>query len=277
VFEYQESEFPNSSVSSESISQVWSVKFKELFPDYTFLITSEQYGDYVAKFMNIKHILFDMNRIEFPVSATFIKNDLFAYWHFLPDGVKPDWATKVAVLGTESTGKTTLTKKLAQHYHCSFVPEAGRELIPDSKSFTYQDLCDVATEHARNIKAATLGESPLIIIDTDVYITESYSWFAFKKALTVNEDIYKTNQSNLYLYLNNDVDFLQDGTRLDEFQRNLLDISHRRILAAHHIKFVEITGNWEQRFKQAVKEIDKLQNVQPSAVQFPTSEYRNNI
>ena len=46
--------------------------------------------------------------------------------------------------------------------------------------------------------------------------------------------------------------YVQDGTRLCESDRNLLDLSHRQILTQHNIEIVEITGDWEQRFEQAV-------------------------
>jgi HTH-type transcriptional repressor of NAD biosynthesis genes len=51
---------------------------------------------------------------------------------------------------------------------------------------------------------------------------------------------------------------VQDGTRLNETYRNLLDASHRKILKQHQIAFVEITGSWEERFEKAVEQIDLL-------------------
>jgi HTH-type transcriptional repressor of NAD biosynthesis genes len=255
VFKYKESEYPNTSVSSQDVSRVWAIKFKELFPEHSLLITSEPYGTFVAEYMNIKHLSFDMERTAYPVSSSLISGNLSANWHFLPDSVKPSYALKVVILGTESTGKTILTKKLAQYYNCSYVHEAGRELIPNSKSFEYNDLYIVANEHAKNIRKAIL-KNHLTIIDTDIHITKSYANFVFNKDLPVNDEICDANKSQLYLYLNNDVAFIQDGTRLDEQERNLLDISHRRTLANHRIPFVEITGNWQQRFEQAVTVID---------------------
>src|SRR6476620_7512839 len=55
---YLESELPNTSESSLQVSRAWSEKFKELFPDYNLVVTSEEYGNYVASFMGIQHIAF---------------------------------------------------------------------------------------------------------------------------------------------------------------------------------------------------------------------------
>ena len=88
----------------------------------------------------------------------------------------------------------------------------------------------MAAEHARRINQAVLGAHPLLIIDTDIHITMSYARFVFGRELEVEKAVYDSNRAELHLYLNNDVDFEQDGTRLSEVDRNLLDLSHREIL-----------------------------------------------
>ena len=227
AFNYLEDEFPNTSVSSKEVSEIWADIFKKQFPDYSLLITSEEYGYYVAGFMNIKHISFDIPKNLFPVSATAFRNDVFANWKFLPDSVKPEFAIKVVILGTESTGKTTLTEKLSMHFNCSLVMEAAREIIANSNNFSFDDLQFVAAEHAKRIDKTILADNPLVIIDTDIHTTKSYSRFTFEKELEISADIYNSNRANIYLYLNNDVIYLQDGTRLSVAERNLLDLSHK--------------------------------------------------
>lgn len=258
LFNYLESELPNTSESSESVSKIWAGIFKQEFPDYSLLITSEDYGEFVASFMDIQHIAFDIPRNLFPVSATAVRRDLFANWKFLLDSVKPDFAIKVVILGTESTGKSTLSEKLSKHFNCCLVLEAAREIIDNSNDFSFEDLNIVATEHARRIDKSVLADNPIVIIDTDIHTTMSYSRFIFKKELETSADIYNSNRAHLYLYLNNDVEFMQDGTRLSETERNLLDLSHRQVLLDHNIEMVEIRGDWEDRFEKAVEEINKL-------------------
>ncbi|MDU1891777.1 MAG: AAA family ATPase [Dysgonomonas sp.] len=258
VFDYNESEYPNSSESSRDISKKWAEVFSLFFSDYTKVITSEQYGYYVAEYMGIEHILFDTDRNIVPVAASKIRADLFTYWKYLPEAVKPDMAIKIVILGTESTGKTILTEKLSKHYNCTAVFEAGRDLIPDSTDFSFNDLYLVAEEHARRIGNAEKGDSPLLIIDTDIHITKSYGYFSFDKELQVDKNTYEKNMADLYLYLNNDVKYVQDGTRMSEKERNKLDLSHRKTLSEHNIPIVEITGNWDERFEKAIMEINKL-------------------
>lgn len=258
TFNYLESELPNTSESSESVSKIWAEVFKKQLPDYSLLITSEEYGNFVAAFMNIQHIAFDIPKKLYPVSATAVRNDVFNNWQYVPDSVKPGLLLKVVILGTECTGKTTLTEKLAKYFNCSFVSEAGRNIIANSNSFTFNDLYLVASEHATRIDKSILADSPLVIIDTDIHTTKSYSLFTFEKELEISTDIYNSNRANIYLYLNNDVEYLQDGTRLSEADRNLLDLSHRQVLTDHNIEIIEVKGDWDERFEKAVEQINKL-------------------
>jgi HTH-type transcriptional regulator, transcriptional repressor of NAD biosynthesis genes len=257
-FSYLESEFPNTSVSSKLVSEIWSVALRREFPDYSLVVSSEPYGDYIAALMNIEHISFDQPRQLIPISGTIIRANLFSNWHFLPNSVKPYFAVKVIILGTESTGKSTLTEKLAAHYNCRFVAEAGRDLIPNSNSFSIEDLELVAIEHAKRITETDLQQHPLVIIDTDIHITKSYARFVFDKELEVIADIYNANKGTIYFYLNNDVSFVQDGSRLDENYRNLLDHSHRAVLQKHAIDFIEVRGSYAERFEKITSEIDEL-------------------
>ncbi|HWZ23002.1 MAG TPA: AAA family ATPase [Cytophagaceae bacterium] len=258
IFDYKENELPNTSVSSSEVSKIWASKFTSLFPGHSLLITSEPYGDYVANFMNIKHIVFDIERKIVPISASKIRADLSLNWPYLSNKTKAFYIKKVVLLGSESTGKTTLTTKLAKHFQVSSVQEAARGIIKNSNAFSIEDLYTVATGHAQKIEKEIAGDNALLIIDTDVHITQSYAMHIFGKQLELPNEIYLTNKADLYLYLNNDVAFIQDGTRLSESERNLLDISHRNTLAKYGISFHEITGNWEDRFRKSIHLIERL-------------------
>ncbi len=258
VFEYDETQLPNTSETDAGVSALWAAQFRQLLPDQQVVVTSEPYGDLVADFMGIRHIPFNMARDLVPVSASKIRTDLPAYWAYLPAAVKQSYVIKIVVLGTESTGKTTLTMKLAAHFNANAVMEAGRDLIPDSNHFSVQDLYRVADAHAASITKAAAGNSPLLIIDTDIHTTISYAAFTFNETLQINTSIFDASKAALYLYLNNDVPYYQDGTRLSEKDRNLLDVSHRRILAQYGVSYVEITGDWEQRFKKAQELVQAL-------------------
>lgn len=239
---YCDSELPATSQTSEAVSELWAQEFLKLVPDCSLLVTSEPYGELTAAAMQIQHLPFNPERSQVPVSATAICENVFEHWHFVPPAVRPDLAFKVALYGTESTGKSTLAVQLAQHFNGALVAEAGRELIPDSRHFTLADLQTVAAEQTARIKQAATGDSPVVICDTTAFITASYARFAFGEELQLTPDMRDHNQAALNLYLPATATYVQDGTRLPEDQRNQLDRIHRETLANAGLDVVELRG-----------------------------------
>lgn len=252
VMDYKEEELTNTSVSSREVSKLWAAQFNNLLPNIDIVFTSEKYGDYLAEYMNIEHHLFDLPRHQVTISASDIRKKPLTNWAFIPTEVKPFFVKKVILLGTESTGKTTITEKLAVHFQTTHVREMGRELIPNSKECSFEGLERVAIAHAHEIKSSLGKANRLLFIDTDINITQSYAKFLFGKTLTITEQIEKLNSGDLYLYLDKDVEFVQDGTRLELSFRNELDLSHKKILKEKDITYEHIQGNWEERLAQCL-------------------------
>ncbi|MEZ5043911.1 MAG: AAA family ATPase [Saprospiraceae bacterium] len=246
---YLEANLPNTSVSSMEVSRLWASKFKNILPEVEVLITSEPYGDMVAQFMQIEHVLFDQERMAFPISATKIRASIHDNWHFLPDIVKTYYQKKIVFLGTESTGKSSLSKAIATAVGGSWVEEVGRKIIADSNDFTQAQLIEVARSHATNIQLACQELKPWVLIDTDIHITQSYAKYQFGHYLEIEQSIYDSNQADLYLFLTNALHYEQDGTRLSEAKRNELDHFHKATLADFGIPYREITGTWAQRYQ----------------------------
>jgi HTH-type transcriptional regulator, transcriptional repressor of NAD biosynthesis genes len=250
IFEYDESLIPNTSETSVNVSKVWSDLIRLNLPPIDVIITSEKYGDLVAGFLHIEHKYFDVNKL---VSATAIRNNPYKYWEFVPHNVKPYYYRKIGILGTESTGKSTLTEKLARYFNADFVPEAARDIVENSNSCDFEDLIEIARKHAESILSKEKNMNRMLFIDTDVTMTKSYSKFLFNQVLVVDEWIMNANKCDLYLYLECDSPFIQDGTRLSGSDRNALDEFHKNELKASDIQYYEIKGNWEIRFNESLK------------------------
>jgi HTH-type transcriptional regulator, transcriptional repressor of NAD biosynthesis genes len=63
------------------------------------------------------------------ISGTKIRENPYQHWDYLPEVVRPCFVKKVCIFGPESTGKSTLTKKLAEHFHTSYVHEYARPFL----------------------------------------------------------------------------------------------------------------------------------------------------
>lgn len=257
-FEYDSNELENSSASSREISKKWALAFKQLVPDVEIVFTSEPYGEYLAEYLSIEHRVFDEARQFVTVSATMIREQPFKYWSYITASARMYFIKKIVLVGTESTGKTTLTERLGRYYETSYVTEGARDIIERTEECTFDDLQKIAEHHARSILEKLKLANKLLFVDTDLIITKSYSRFLFNRELNVENWVEAVNKFDLYLYLEPDCEYVQDGTRLSESERNLLSIHHKKGFTQEGISFISIDGNWEERFQKAVAIIDQL-------------------
>lgn len=133
----------------------------------------------------------------------------------------------------------------------------AREILEKTKDCTPAHLLEIATLHARTIGQKTGMANRLLIIDTDITITESYSRYLFETDLIVDDWIREANKGDLYFFLETDCPFVQDGTRLDETERNKLSVYHQEQLRKKNIKYISIGGSWENRFTSMIDNINR--------------------
>ncbi|MCB9081945.1 MAG: AAA family ATPase [Lewinellaceae bacterium] len=254
---YRDADLPNTSASSQAVSRLWADFIHRQYGNFQVVFSSEPYGEYLAAYLHCRHQAYDPPRREYPVAASLIRTHPLRYWDYLPAGVRPYFTRKIALLGTESTGKSTLTQHLADHFGGVAVPEMARDIVAHTDQVTPRDLQDIAFAQARAIEEALTRGVPLIFIDTTLLITQAYSRFLFDEALSVPTWIEEVNQCHCYLFLTATAPYVQDGTRLTEAQRNQLDSFHRQEALRAGITLVEISGNtWHARTDEAIARVN---------------------
>lgn len=260
---YDGSILASSSVPDVGISKDWANVIKKVVPNVDCFISSELYGEYVANHLNIKSEIYDMDRNEFPVKATDIRTDIIQNWDDLADSVKRNLQKKIVILGTESTGKTTLVGMLKNKYGdiISVVSEAGRDYVPDSSEVEKDTLFLIMDEHNKRIHQAKENLTPIVLMDTDIHTTESYLLYCFNERMSESKyKRYFDNQAaDLYFLCSPDfIEWVQDGTRMPKENRDILHIFLRFILNDRKIECVELNGGYEVRYKTACKTVDNL-------------------
>lgn len=186
------------------------------------------------------------------------------------------YGTSIAIVGGESSGKTTLIHKLANHYNASVALEMGRlyansHLGGSEVGLQYSDYGVIANSHAQAIYTAKNQGRLLTLIDTDFITTQVFcEVYEHKTHPLVNAYIDESyDPANPYridhtIYLDNNVKWVADGTRRlgnarSEFAQKLLDK-----YTIHHIKLSVIDNpDYHQRYLQAVQIIDELLATHP--------------
>lgn len=230
--------------------------------DYIFS-SEKSYDQYFGKFYpGSKHIVIDEQRKTVPISATEIRKDLYGNWGMLPDCVKSYFTKRVAVVGTESCGKSTLVKKLAKTYNTNYVPEVGRDYCEKySNQLTKEMFNFIAMEHFMLQTEKLKGSNKVLFIDSEAVITQYYLDLYFNGAKSdLVEEIIKQQDYDMVLFLEPDVKWVDDGFRFtgEEKVRLANNEKLKRMFQERRIGFVSIKGDYNSRFVESKRLVDAL-------------------
>lgn len=251
-------------------------------PEPTAVFTSEDYGRELATRFGAEHRLFDAARAGHPVSGTAVRADLAGRWTDVAPAARLDLATRVIVVGAESTGTTTLTTALVDHYRARgfdampYVPEYGRDFTYELHAETEQRLGrEVAmdelvwlpehfariAEHQNELEDAAALACPLVIADTDAFATELWErrYLGSTSDATRAFGTDRLPRRDVYLVTDHvGVPFFQDGWRDGEHIRAEMSGWFVDELTRRGASWVLLRGAPEERLRYAVRLIDAL-------------------
>ena len=258
VIRYTNKKLPYTSESDREISKLWSVHLKTMFPEVEVFVSSEPYGDYVAEYMGIKHIMYNQIRDIVPISSTMIRNNPIKYWDYISNSAKPYFVRKICICGTESTGKTVLTETLAKHFNTNYVPEWGRQIVSNSMEVTMKDILNIGTTHAKDIIEKVKYSNKILFSDTDLNTTKMYSKYFFDEIPNYEDWVEEANNFDLHIFLENDAPYIQDGGRLPKEDRDELRNYHYNYMIYKGLKMEVVSGSdWDSRTKMAIDIVEK--------------------
>lgn len=196
---------------------------------------------------------------------------------------------KIVVVGPESTGKSTLCQKLAAYYKTIWVQEYAREyLLKNGTNYSFENLSEVAKGQLSNEErglaelneklrsgeiAAAPGAPVPLFIDTDMIVMKVWCEFVFDKChhWILNEIV--DRKYDLYLLGNIDAPWVKDELREypDLATRERLYHHYKDIMVNQTVPWVDISGNYEERFQKATTAVEALLKPQAAipSLQFP--------
>ncbi|MCD1279757.1 multifunctional transcriptional regulator/nicotinamide-nucleotide adenylyltransferase/ribosylnicotinamide kinase NadR [Psychrobacter sp. CCUG 69069] len=192
--------------------------------------------------------------------------DPVTHWSAIHPQARGNYTKTVAIVGGESSGKTTLVHKLANHYGASFALEMGRlyvgtDLGGKEVGLQYSDYGPISLNHAQAIRdAAAVATAPVTIVDTDFVTTQAFCeeyegrHHPFVAACI---DEFRLDHT---IMLDNNTPWIDDGMRSlgtpearGRFEQRLIDI-----FARHHIEpYLIDEPDYDARYQQALLFIDQ--------------------
>lgn len=93
------------------------------------LIAAMEYGLPLSKALGIGFMPFDVARSSTNITATSIRDDVMTFWDYLAPAAKPHYVKRIAVVGPESSGKSSLCMELARRFKTVHVPEVAEGIL----------------------------------------------------------------------------------------------------------------------------------------------------
>ena len=248
----------------------WAQRMSEVVPEGidAFFVGDRDYDAPLQRYFPGSAIeLFDPARSRYPISATEIRRDILNNWHYILGPARPFFAKKVLIAGTESCGKTTLTKCLAKLYNTSWSEEVGRYyaesfLGGDESIYTDEDFSRMAYLQAEQDYHALRTANKVCFFDTDAVVTNYYSELYMGHRNKLVEAFISPSRYDVLLFLTPDVKWVDDGQRLNGSQERREQLNSRMIDMYREFgfedKIVLITGDYSQRLAQAIAIVDDL-------------------
>lgn len=171
---------------------------------------------------------------------------------------------RVAILGTESSGKSTLAAALAARYNSLWVPEYLREFVDtQGRVPVAQDQFPIAsTQAAREDAAAAVAANMggrFLFCDTTPLMTAVYSRQYFGGIDAQLAQLVATRRYDLTLVTASDFPWVADGLHRDSAEiSRAVGAFLAEELAARCIDYHTISGARDARLAQAVQLLDAL-------------------
>lgn len=178
-------------------------------------------------------------------------------------------SARIAVFGTESTGKTSLARRLAERFDAPWAAEYVREFW-DARGghIDASDLSTIARGQLNNERAALAQAEQLVICDTELLTNTLWADLLYPgqcPAWVREAAQRRCHDYALYLLCDTDVAFVEDGQRCfpapreREYCRRLW----RAALVEHGLPFVAIRGSFDTRVAVASAAIERVTGIAP--------------
>lgn len=250
----------------------WSYKLKNLIPEHIDVIFGgePEYKDigYSKYFLYTDYVIYDKDRIKYPISATEIRKNPYKNWDYILGSARPFFAKKVLIAGTESCGKSSLVKMLAKIYNTSWAQEEGRYysqryMGTNEDVFELDDFYNICFEQIQSEKHALKTANKIVFFDTDAIITQYYCKQYLGEYNPKIENLIDPSRYDLLLMMKPDVKWIADGFRWlsdDDIRWKLHEEIKQMYTDRGFTNIIEIGGNYNERLNEAIEISNKLLN-----------------
>lgn len=166
---------------------------------------------------------------------------------------------RIAVTGPESSGKTTLSKELAEHFQVTWFPEYAREYLTNNgPDYSESDLLAIAVEQ-EELRSENKTRDNILIYDTENIVIKIWSEFKYHRVSP--EIISMVNSQNFdhyFLCSPEEIEWEDDPLRENPFERAELFEIYKKVLAQKGYPYTVLKGSLNERLSLAISMTEEM-------------------
>ncbi|MBK6353055.1 MAG: ATP-binding protein [Saprospiraceae bacterium] len=165
---------------------------------------------------------------------------------------------RIVLTGPESTGKTSLSLALSNHYKVNLIPEFSRYFLTKSVvPYTFEEVSQMALQQIKLSENAPSHNS-FHLEDTDLLTYLVWQGFKYGSVDPYLLENWKGHQADFYLMCVPDVKWQSDPLRENPLQRTEIANLFINYLTASQLDYGYVTGSGISRLNNAVFLIDQF-------------------
>lgn len=166
---------------------------------------------------------------------------------------------KVAIIGPECTGKSTLAATLARAFETEWVPEYARNYIERlNRPYEKNDLTKIAHGQIRLEDEWIQSARRVLFCDTNLVVIKVWSEHKYGDCDPEILEALKSRHYDLLLLTNIDIPWVADPQREHPDKRDYFWKIYLHEAAQSGIPFVEVSGDPAQRLATATQAVNNI-------------------
>jgi NadR type nicotinamide-nucleotide adenylyltransferase len=165
---------------------------------------------------------------------------------------------KIAIIGPESTGKSTLSKSLAEYFNEPFVPEYGRKYLEENgPAYNQSDLLAISKGMVIWEAKMSFIAKNLLFCDTDLIMMKVWYEVKYGECHPWILNQLKSNPYDYYLLCAPDLPWQEDPLRENPNMRDELFERYHDELVDSNIDYSVISGT-KGRLEKGIEAVEKI-------------------
>ena len=166
---------------------------------------------------------------------------------------------RIAITGPESSGKSSLTRSLAEHYKSPYLPEYARQYIENlDREYVQADILKIALYQLKQEEELAMQSSDFLFVDTEFLVTKIWCEHKYKTCHPWIQQQFMNHKYDLYLLCDIDLPWVADSQREHPHLRQFLFDWYKKELDSARLPYKIVKGQGEDRIKNAIDFVNEV-------------------